>query len=409
MKSYYIETFGCSSNQSHSEVMEGILAGNGFRPASKLEKADVIVINSCIVKTPTENRIRERIRFIRKKYPEKKLVITGCAADADIFRKIAPNAIFISSHDSGRIADFILKRKTKKGKRVRRNPFVGIVEISSGCLGNCSYCIVRHARGALKSKPIDDVVNDVRNSLGDGCNEIWITSQDNSCYGRDIGSDLTLLLEKVISVKGNYRVRIGMMNPHHLTPYLDRLMKIYKDPKIFKFAHIPVQSGSDKILRLMNRKYSVEDFEKIVGNFRDAIEDIALSTDIIVGFPGETEEDFEKTLDLIERIRPDVVNVSRFGARVGTRASEMTPLHPGVVKNRSTRLAELARRIGFEKNRDWIGRECKVFFNDRGSKKNQYVGRNESYKPVIVENKASLLGKTLKVKITGAGLAYLSA
>ncbi|MEE9323499.1 MAG: tRNA (N(6)-L-threonylcarbamoyladenosine(37)-C(2))-methylthiotransferase, partial [Candidatus Aenigmarchaeota archaeon] len=294
-------------------------------------------------------------------------------------------------------------------KKIRKSPLVNITEIASGCLGSCAYCIVKLARGDLRSRSVKDIAKEVGNSLRDGCKEIWITSQDCGCYGLDIETNLIELLEMAVSIKGEFRIRVGMMNPTHIKPILSELIEIYKHPKIYKFIHIPVQSGSDRILRKMRRGYRAKDFERMVKEFRDSLPNITLSTDIIVGFPGESESDFEETLGLVRRIKPDIVNVSKFGSRPRTEASRMKQLDNKVIKERSKRLADLVGRIGLEKNKEWISKECEILVTERGKRKNQFVGRNGSYKPVVVGSKKDMMGEVLKVRITNAGITHLKA
>jgi len=405
----YIETYGCSANQAHSETMQGALLDNGFGIAKTPDKADVIVINTCIVKTPTENKIRDRLKFLVKQYPGKTLVIAGCAADVGTFRAVAPHALFLSSHRPDKIAKLLLKQAKASPRKIRRNPLVGITEISSGCLGNCAYCIVKLARGKLKSRPVDDIAKDVNDAVKDGCREIWLTSQDNSCYGLDIGTDLAKLIRRMTEIKGDFRIRIGMMNPSHLKPIMKDLIAAYKDPKVYKFVHIPVQSGSDRILKLMNRGYGVKDFEAIATEFRSSFPRVTLSTDVIVGFPGESEQDFRKTLVLIGRLKPDIVNISKFGARPGTEAARMKRLDDNIVKERSKRIAALVKKIGAEKGKKWVGRRCEILIIERGKRKGQFMGRNEFYRPVIIESERDMTGKFLSVKITKCGQTFLAA
>ena len=179
--------------------------------------------------------------------------------------------------------------------------------------------------------------------------------------------------------------------------------------KVYKFIHLPVQSGSDGILRKMRRNYTVKDFEKIIHSFRKTIPNITISTDIIVGFPGENGKDFKKTLDLIKRIKPDIVNISKFGARPGTEASGMKQIDNRTAKSRSKKLSSLVKKIGLEKNREWKGEECLVLVNEKGKEKNQFIGRNEHYKPVVINTRSDMTGKFLKVKIKKVGQTYLKA
>lgn len=409
MKSVYIETYGCSANQSHSEVMAGTLEQNDLKITERIENSDIIVINTCIVKTPTENKIRDRIKFIQKKYPKKKLVIAGCAVDGEyrIFKKIAPDALFLSSHHSKDIAKLVLKKAKETERKIRKNPLVGITEIASGCNSKCSYCIVKLARRDLISKHPKDIVMEIENSVREGCKEIWVTSQDCGCYGKDIETNLAELLKKIVKIEGGFRIRVGMMNPTHIKPILKELIEVYRNPKIYKFIHIPVQSGSDKVLKSMRRGYTVKEFGMIVKAFRKVLPGITLSTDIIVGFPGEEEEDFKKSLALVRRIEPDIVNISKFGPRPRTTASRMKQLDNRIIKGRSKIMAELVGETGFEKNKGLVKKECSVLVNEKGKKKNQFMGRNENYKPVILANRRDLMGRMLKVRITSAGKTYL--
>lgn len=400
VKKFYIETYGCSANQSHSEVMASSLAANGLRPVEDAKESDVIIINTCIVKTPTENKIRERIKCLISRHPHKKLVIAGCAADVGMFRDIAPGAPFLSSHSSKEIACLLCSSAEKGGQRIRRNPLIGITEISSGCRGNCAYCIVKRARGDLSSRSVEDITREIRSSLNQGCKEIWVTSQDCGCYGLDRGTNLAELLEKISDTEGDFRVRVGMMNPEHVKPILKSLIESYKDPRIYKFLHLPVQSGSDRILEKMRRGYRVKDFEGIVDAFREEFPEITLSTDIIAGFPGETKTDFEASVDLIRRVEPDVVNVSKFGARPGTEAKKMEKVDGKVIKERSKRIARVVKKVCSGKSRGWVSRGCEILVSERGKLRNQFMGRNDSYRPVVVESGRDLLGERVRVGIT---------
>jgi len=282
--------------------------------------------------------------------------------------------------------------------RVRKNPIIEICETSTGCLGKCSFCEVKIAKGKIFSYPIGLVIEEIKNSLKDGCKEIWLTSQDCGCWGKDRKSTLPELLNKICEIKGKFLVRVGMMNPTHIKDILDDLIDSYKCEKIFKFLHLPVQSGSDEILRKMNRGYSVNDFRKIVKKFRKEFPNITLSTDLIVGFPGESEGDFQKTVALMKEIKPDIVNISKFGARPGTKAAKMEQLSVKIMNERSKKLMEIVKKIQLKKNENWVGWEGDVLI-DEVNKKN-IMGRNFAYKPVVL--KEGKLGKIKRVKITSA-------
>jgi len=292
--------------------------------------------------------------------------------------------------------------------RIPVNPVVSVVPINYGCLGNCSYCCVHFARGRLRSYSIDDVVERVKQDLVSGAKEVWLTSQDTACYGKDIGASLADLLGRICEVEGDFFVRVGMMNPDHAIEILDELVKTYRDEKVFKFLHLPLQSGDDEVLKLMNRCYTVEDFRAVVQAFRKEIPKLTLSTDVICGFPGESREAFGRTKRLIAEVQPDIVNVSKFFSRPRTPAEKMVALSPQEVKRRSREVAELSRRISFGKNRGWRGWEGTVLFDERG-KGESWMGRNFAYKPIVVKGGESLVGRFVQVRVVNAFSSYLEA
>ena len=418
----FIETYGCSANQAESETMAGLLSEAGFEISDSMKDSALVIVNTCLVKTATEQKILHRLCGIAKRYPKKKLIIAGCMPEvmADRLRSIAPGAFLVSTHNitriaeaaemtlSGKAVEFIGKTKEKKlGKpKLRKNELVGITEISQGCGGRCSYCCVRLAKGSLYCYPPEDIMKDVENALSGWCKEIWLTSQDNAAYIHE-GRRLPELIDGICEIAGYFRIRVGMMNPNNLLNIMDSLIETYRNEKVYKFLHVPVQSGSDRILRSMRRNYKVSEFIRIVSNFRKVIPGINIITDVIAGFPGETEEDFQKTVDLLKIIRPDVVNVSKFGARPGTEAEDMAQLDNRLIKTRSSELSGLVRRLALEKNREWVGWSGEILVSERGTGKNQWIGRNIAYKPVLVESRENLLGKRLNVRIEGAELTHL--
>jgi len=292
--------------------------------------------------------------------------------------------------------------------KVAVNPVVSVVPINYGCLGECSYCCVHFARGRLRSNPVDEVVDRVRRDLDLGAKEVWLTSQDTACYGKDIETSLAYLLGKVCEVKGDFFVRLGMMNPDHLLGMLDELVEAYINLKVFKFLHLPIQSGDDEVLKLMNRHYTVDEFKRVVLAFREKIPQLTLSTDVICGFPGESKEAFENTKRLVAKVKPDIVNVSKFFSRPRTPAQKLSPIAPKELNRRSREMAELSRRISFEKNKTWIGWEGTVLFDERG-KGESWMGRNFAYKPLVVKGCESLLGRFVRVRVVKVFSTYLEA
>ncbi|MCL6500811.1 MAG: tRNA (N(6)-L-threonylcarbamoyladenosine(37)-C(2))-methylthiotransferase [Candidatus Pacearchaeota archaeon] len=422
MFNVYIETYGCSANQSNAEIIKGILASRGFNIVNNGKIADVVVLNTCIVKGPTLKKMEARIKALSAR----KLVVAGCMPEvyADRIKKLAPKASIVSVHHIREIARVVkevldgkqvfLVGKTKEIKlnlpRMPRQKLVGITQIAHGCIHSCAYCIVKLVKGPLFSYPRDVILKDIKNMLRQGCKEIWLTSQDNACYGCDRGKhELPLLLKEIFKIKGKFFIRIGMMHPLSLMPILDEMLECYGNEKMFKFLHLPVQSGSDRILKMMGRGYNVKDFLFIVKKFRDAFPEMVLSTDVIVGFPGESDEDFRKTLGLVKKTRPDIINISKFWPMPGTKAARMKQLGAEKIKKRAIELMRLHEKIALEQNRRWIGKKASVLIDDKGFG-NSWIARMGNYKLVIIKNKegpGNFLGKSFEVEIKEATSHYL--
>jgi MiaB-like tRNA modifying enzyme len=293
--------------------------------------------------------------------------------------------------------------------RVQHSPVVSIVPISYGCLGSCAYCCTVFARGHLRSYAARDVVERVREDLGRGFREFWLTSQDAGAYGRDICTNLAELLDSLCALSRDFRVRIGMMTPSMVIDILDELVEALRDKRIFKFVHLPVQSGDDQILQRMQRSYSVDDFKRVVKTFRARFPELTLATDVICGFPGEEKEAFERTLRLIEDVKPDVVNVSKFFARPKTVAAKMHSyfVSPSDIKRRSSVAGILAKRVAYERNKHWAGWRGEILIDEIGKAPGSWVGRNLAYKPVVVKSAQNLLGEALNARISNAFPTYL--
>jgi MiaB-like tRNA modifying enzyme len=413
----HIETFGCSANQADSEIMAGLLDKAGYKLVGNAENADLVIINSCVVKGKTETHVLKEVAKSQKL--GKKLILAGCMPQTGIYASKLKDISVLGVFETERIVEAVkavsagkriswlsTKKKVKPCfPRLRKNPIIAVVVISSGCLGHCTYCIVKLAKGELCSYSENIILNEVKTALKEGCKEIWLTSQDCAAYGSDIGTNLANLLERVLALKGDFMVRIGMSNPNHLMKNLDKLVELYKSPKMFKFLHIPVQAGNNQILKLMNRQYTVEDFKKIISKFKKEIPDITISTDLICGFPSETEKQFQDSLDLIKWLQPDTLNLNLFWPRPGTPAAKMRQLKPGIGRERTRKVTEVFEKNELEKNKSWIGWSGDILIDEKGAK-GGFVGRNFAYKPIVVEK--AKLGEIVKVKIVNATNDYLS-
>ena len=292
---------------------------------------------------------------------------------------------------------------------VKSSPVISIVPINYGCLGSCAYCCVVHARGHLRSYSIKEVTDRVQADVVSGFKEFWVTSQDTACYGRDIHSNIAQLLLALRDIAGDFRVRIGMMTPNMVIDIQQSLISAFSTVKVFKFLHLPIQSGDDQTLNRMRRFYNSAEFKSILEAFREEFPDLTFATDVIVGFPGETEEAFQNTLKLLEEVKPDVTNVSKFFVRPKTAAAKMKDnlVEKEEIKRRSSVTAELVKRISLERNLRWVGWEGDVLVDEKGKFEGSWMGRNYAYKPVVLKSPENLLGKTLQVEVVEASPTYL--
>lgn len=402
-----------------SEMIAGLLRNAGYQPAVNPEDSSVNIIVTCSVKDATEHRMLHRIKSLSK--DGKPLVIAGCLPKADTLKVelltpnaslLGPNSIdqtvgLVNASLSGqRLIALVDSTSDKIGiPKIRLNPAISIVEIASGCMSECTFCQTKLAKGSLKSYRTGDIVRQVTADVEEGCKEVWLSSTDNGCYGMDSGTDLVQLLKACCEIEGDFKLRIGMLNPMYLPSILDRLVEVIRNnDKIYKFLHIPVQSGSDSVLRKMKRGHTVDIFRRAARRFRDAMPEMSIATDVIVGFPTETEADFRKTLALLKETEPDVINSSRYSPRPGTQASELKHLRSEIVKDRTRRLHCLIKDIMRRRNslwKDWCG-EITV---DEIVAGRLVQGRNYSYKSVVLpandpDTLCVQLGSKLSVQIS---------
>lgn len=407
MARIYFFTQGCSANVSDTEVMQGLLVEAGHEIVYDEKHADLVVLNSCTVKGPTESSFIKKLKEIK----DKKIVVAGCIPQSQIkdysqYSRVGTYQIkriveVVENTLKGKIVSFLDRKDEGRLNlpKIRKNELIEIVPISQGCLNSCTYCKTKHARGNLISYPIKDIVRHISNSVENGAKEIWLTSQDNAAYGFDIKTNLAELLKSILSIKKDFKIRLGMGNPQHFIPYLDELIELMKDKRVFKFIHIPLQSGSDKVLKDMNREYKVSDFVKVVSKFKQ-IPDISIMTDIIVAYPTETSRDFEETVKIIRKLKIDMINYSRFWPRPGTPASNLKMIEGSIARDRTSVIMDLFKETGLEQNKKWIGKTCSVLITEKG-KNNTFIGKNESYKQVILKGNYNI-GQEVNVKIKDA-------
>ena len=388
----YIHTFGCTYNHGDTRKLIEVLLQQGCRISDTPDGADVIIINSCTV---VESTARKVLRMIAA-YSDSRLFITGCmpAVEADRILAVC-NPAFIPP---GCI------QKAYRLHPVIQKSIPGIVQVAQGCLGNCSYCITRKARGPLVSFPGNEIISQVRQHIDLGAVEIRLTAQDISAWGYDTGESLPDLLETISLLPGKFRIRIGMMNPATLQRVMPDLLRAFEGEKIFRFIHMPIQSGSDTILNRMRRGYTVNDCIAIIDSFRVRFPEITIMTDMIVGFPGESEEDFFKSLELIRKIRPNKVNITRFSKRKGTDMEDVYDYTDYIKKKRSRMMNACSEQVYHSLNTSWIGKTTKFIVTEK-IREGSVVARTPSYQGLVLKEDLPI-GATGEAILTGEKTYY---
>ncbi|MFO7966214.1 MAG: tRNA (N(6)-L-threonylcarbamoyladenosine(37)-C(2))-methylthiotransferase [Archaeoglobaceae archaeon] len=418
MVKVHIETYGCTMNQADSDLMRGIISQKHQIAEEGEQDADIVVLNTCGVIEFTERKILRRIEELK---PDKKVVVAGCLPkiSREKVREISDVVVGTNVYDidkaiecavKGENASFVDKADADKAglcslKRRLENNAIAIVSISEGCLGHCTFCATRRARGRLKSFSIENIEKEIEGAVEQGFKEIQLTSQDTGAYGLDKNKfSLPDLLSAISEIEGDFRVRVGMMNPEHALNNVEELVNAFKSEKIYKFLHVPVQSGDNKILEDMGRDHSPEDFRHLVSHFRKSFKDVMVSTDIIVGFPTEDEGSFYKSYELIKEVEPQIVNITRYSPRHGTSSYRLKDIPDWIKKERSRKLTRLCKQISYSTNRRFLGSEQKVLAT-RNGKNGTILTRTNSYRPVILQK--AEIGEFYDVKIADFAENYL--
>ncbi len=403
---YFVESYGCTMNYGEGDQLSRRMESLGHRRASSAEDADIVILNTCTVVDTTEKKMVKRMNELRAS--GKDVIVTGCMAKVQGSRIMLrlPDAMVIPPEEYDLFTGKVESR-FGTGSCGERGDYgnTAIIPIAQGCLGNCSYCITKLARGKLTSRPVDELVGEFKDMVESGVREILVTAQDTACYGLDIGTDLAQLLREFLKFDGDYKIRIGMMNPNYLDRMLDDMIEILKDDRVYRFLHIPVQSGSNSVLKDMKRHYTVDRFMSIVGRLREEIPDISIATDIICGFPGETDQEHQRTLLLLRKLRADTVNITRFSARPGTEAASMKEVQGNVIKQRSQELTELKNIVEYDVNSALVGKRFRVMVTENG-RPGTVIARTDNYRPVTVDGEYGL-GTDLDVEITDCASTYL--
>ena len=394
--SIFTETYGCTYNAGDTEKLMEIARSQGCVPALSADQADAVLINTCVVIGRTEQHMYERLDC----YAEKLLFVTGCLPPVakEVLETRYPHIHII---DPDHIHACSMEVATA------HSGTNGVLQIARGCNGHCTYCITRLARGKLVSFPAEDILRQAESIIKAGASEIQLTAQDTSSWGmdRNDGQRLPDLLRALCKLPGHFMIRIGMANPDTLLPLLDDFLEALQDPKIFLFLHIPVQSGSDPVLRLMGRRYTSAQYEEICTRAREAFPDIRISTDYIAGFSGETDEDAAASVEQIRRTKPGKVNITRFSVRQNTPAAKMKKIPEQIKKQRSRELTTAANSVYDANNAEMIGRILKAVVTEV-VKLGSVTARDRTYQNIVVMQDIPI-GTEIRVKITGHRRHYL--
>jgi MiaB-like tRNA modifying enzyme len=425
----YLESFGCSASQASAEVMKALVRklGHELLDLDTADQAEVYICNSCTVKYTTEQKILHKIRSLGNKNVE--VIVSGCMPEVQLEDVLHanPEAHILGVNSVSSLGDllFSIEQRNKQGifredhleiythkplgflnvPRERFNSNIHICQISQGCNFACSYCIVKYARGKLYSFSPNEIVKDIRTAVADGCKEIWLTSQDDSQYGMDTGFKLPELLRMISKIPGDFRIRVGMMNPISVQPILKDIVDVFDSEKIFKLLHLPIQSASHSVLKKMNRLHQMDAVEMIIAKFRSRFRDLSLFTDIIVGFCSETDEDFKETVEWVKKYRPDKVNISRYSPRKHTKAFSFRNLDSRISVQRSHYLHKVCEDIKLESKQGIIGWKGKVFAS-KYTEIGDILTRTDSYRPVIISGSDLRPGQCANVEIIASKPGY---
>lgn len=415
-------------NVHESEKIAGILSGMGYLECKAPEDADVIVFNTCCVRENAEQHAFGNIGMLKKlkaEKPELVIAVCGCMTQQGNFSekllKSYPYVdLVIGTFNIDKFGELLAKKIESKKRLVEilekngeisesvtplRSSFPNAwVNVMYGCNNFCSYCIVPYVRGRERSRRADKIVAEIKGLVENGYKEITLLGQNVNSYGKDLkdGSSFSSLLDEIGKLEGKFRLRFMSNHPKDLTEEV--VEAIERNPHACKAIHLPVQSGSDRILKEMNRRYTVEDYLGKVAKIRDIIPNCAITTDIIVGFPTETEKEFEDTVSLVEKVRYDGAFTFVYSPREGTKAAAMDGQIPAdIKKDRIMRLVDIQNEINREESSKYVGRTVEILFEDYDEKKEKYMGRDERGRMAYCEYPENVVGKFAEVEITSTG------
>ena len=426
---YHIRTYGCQMNEHDSEQVEFILNNMGLVKEDDIEKSDFIIMNTCAIRGSAENKAMGflgTLKNLKRHNPDVKIIVSGCLPKVDeafeyLIKKNKhidilmgtsnynnlPELISRSFYENSTIIDItdqydLDSTELNYNRMYKHKSFVNIMY---GCNNFCSYCIVPYTRGREQSRRVEDIIEEISLLAKDGVKEVTLLGQNVNSYGKTLEkySSFSDLIREIDKIHGIERIRFMTSHPKDIS---DELINLYGDlESLSNYLHLPVQSGSNKVLKEMNRKYTREDYLEKINKVKMINKNISLSTDIIVGFPGETEEDFQDTLKLVEEVAFDFIFMFLYSPREGTSAAKREDQIPNDIKmDRFNRLTDLVNKIALEKNKKYLNKIVKVLVDEKSKNKDSFLsGRTDTFKTVNFEGDVSLIGTIVDVLINDVG------
>ncbi|MBR2498309.1 MAG: tRNA (N6-isopentenyl adenosine(37)-C2)-methylthiotransferase MiaB [Clostridia bacterium] len=427
IKKYFITTYGCQMNLHESEKIAGILTSLGYEEANSEVDADIIVFNTCCIRENAEDRAEGNIGALKQLKRKKKdliIAVGGCMTQQpgfanELHQKFPFIDIIFGTHNLEDFAN-LLKRKLSSKKKIidvleKEGPIKegtpktrtsypnAWVNITYGCNNFCTYCIVPYVRGRERSRKLEDVVNECKSLIKEGYKEITLLGQNVNSYGNDLkDTDFATLIREVSKIKGKFRLKFMTNHPKDFTEKL--IIAISESDKVCHTVHLPVQAGSDRILKLMNRKYTRNDYFEKINLLRKYIPDVAITTDIMVGFPTETEEDFLDTVDLVEKVGFSGAFTFIYSKRDGTPAAKMDgQIDEEVSKRRIMKLIELQNSTNRKQSEEYLNKTIEILCEGFDEKKNMYLGRDTHGRMAYFSSQEDMIGQFVFVKILKTG------
>lgn len=423
---YYIQTFGCQQNEADSERMAGLAWMMGYRPVSTPEKAELILVNTCAIREHAEKKALSIIggyKHVKENNPDVIIGVGGCMVTqqyrADQLKNSYPYVDFVFDTGALHLLPELIYHAMTGGRRqfvlsdtyavaeglpiYREKPYKAWLSIMYGCNNFCSYCIVPYVRGRERSRRPEAILEEARQLIAEGAKDITLLGQNVNSYGKDIGSvDIASLMRQICALPGDFRLRFMTSHPKDASDAL--IAAMVEEEKIVPHFHLPVQSGSDAVLRRMNRKYTAGEYMRIIEKLKNSVPDVSLTSDIIVGFPGETEADFQATLDLIKAVRYDAIFSFIYSPRKGTPAAAMDgQISKEVSSRRFERLLSLQQEISRERNQRFVGRTVRALCEEVSkTDPNKMTARGDSPRPIHFVNNGVSIGEYCNLEIVAA-------